>query len=97
MATFVDIQKAAEGIVSTSIDAATPAGHFVATAKIHGHATTYLLEGVFDSPDAVIKGHVIYTEDHGKLASIGYRDGGLVGGYYLGRVQSFEETFAQMV
>lgn len=97
MATFADIQKVAEGIVSTSIDDAAPAGHFVATTKVYGHTTTYLLEGELDSAEAVVKGHVIYTEDHGKLASIGYRDGGLVGGYYLGRVQSFEKTFAQMV
>jgi hypothetical protein len=99
MTTFADIQKAAEGNLSTFIDDATPAGHFGAVTKILGHTTTYLLENksLTDMSDAVVKGHVVITEDHGKLTAIGYKGAGLIGGSYLGRVESYEKTFAQMV
>lgn len=103
MTTFADIQKAAAANnvpLSTFSDDATPAGHFGATTKMLGHTVTYLLGNAKqygDVADAVVKGKVVITEDHGKLTAIGYKGDGLVGGTYLGRVQSYEETFAQMV
>jgi len=95
--TFADIQKAAEGAVSTFIDDATPSGHFGATTKVLGNTVSYLLEGEKDDPTAVVKGHVVITHKNGKFTAIGYSKGSLVGGYYLGQVQSYAETFAKMV
>lgn len=102
MTTFADIQKAAKANnvpLSTFSDDATPTGHFGAVTKMFGHTVTYLLENRSrtDVADAVVKGRVVITENNGKLTAIGYRKGSFVGGYYLGRVESYKETFAKMV
>lgn len=100
MTTFADIQKvaAANNVpLSTFVDDATPAGHFGAVTKILGHVTTYLLADSREVADAAVKGKVVIIEDHGKLTATGYKGDGLVGGSYLGRVESYEKTFAQMV
>ena len=97
MTTFADIQKAAESTVSTFIDDETPVGHFGATVKILGHVTTYLLEGMKDDPAAVVKGHIVIMDRGNHHEALGYSKGTLVGGYYLGRVQSYGDTFAKMV
>ena len=102
MTTFADIQKAAEANnvpLSTFSDDATPEFHFGAVTKVLGNTVTYLLgnKQYGDVADAVVKGKVVITEDHGKLTATGYKGDGLVGGYYLGRVESYEKTFAQMV
>jgi hypothetical protein len=54
MITFTDIQKNAEGALATHVEGA-PDGHFYATAKVFGYLTNYLLEGVKNDPDAVVK------------------------------------------
>lgn len=95
--TFADIKKAAEGIVSTFVDDETPVGHFGVTTKVLGHTVTYLLEGMKDDSEAVVKGHVVIMDRGDHLEALGYSKGSLVGGYYLGRVQSYGDTFAKMV
>jgi len=106
MATLADIKKAAEAnsegnvIVSTFVDHATPAGHFGAVAIVLGITTVYLLEGVQDDANAVIKGRIelpSINEAH-KKRSVDYSIGGnLKGGTWGGLVHSTEEAFAKMV
>lgn len=96
MTTLANVQKATESKVIIFNDE-TPAGHFGARITFKGHPTFYLFQGEPGDPEAVVKGKVVITDDHGKQTALAYKGDGLIGGYYLGRVQSYEETFAQMV
>lgn len=97
MATFADIKKNADGPVTTFEDAATPAGHFGAITLMLGLTFFYLLEGEKDDMTSEIKGHVVIANKHARTTADAYAKGGLIGGTYLGKVESYEETFAQMV
>jgi hypothetical protein len=98
MATLADIKKHSQGIVSTSVDDSTPAGHFLATTLVLGKTACFLFEGEKDDLNAVVKGHVLITAHmDGKTSALAYNKGGVIGGIYMGRVQSYAETFAQMV
>jgi hypothetical protein len=97
MATFSDIQMAAENEIITFDGGSTPEGHFGANTKIYGHNVSYLLEGEKDDPEAIIKGRVVITVEDGKLIATAYRNGGVTDGEYLERVQSYRETLAKMV
>jgi hypothetical protein len=97
MATFTDIKKNADGPVITFEDTGTPTGHWVATTLILGLTFFYLLEGQKDDLNSEIKGHVVIATTHARTTADAYANGGLIGGTYLGKVSSYEETFAQMV
>jgi hypothetical protein len=95
MITIADINAAAdEGTnISSYVDSATPAGFFGVTAKILGIVRSYLLEGELDDPNAESKGSVVIDADKNALA---YRGKGLIGGTLLGRVESYEKSFAEI-
>lgn len=107
MTTFADVQKYAEdngATVTTIVDKATPAGHFLALIRIQDEKRMYLLEGEKDSAEAVLKGHVLMnmSADSSPVVT-GYFGGTLVDGVslgylssYMGRFQSFESVFATM-
>lgn len=97
MATFADIKKNADGTVITFEDAATPAGHWGATTLMLGLTFFYLLEGQKDDLTSEIKGHVVLANAHARTAADAYAGVGLIGGTHLGKVSSYQETFAQMV
>lgn len=97
MATFADIKKNADGPVITFVDDSTPAGHFGVTTLMLGLTFVYLLEGPKDGLTSEIKGHVVIANKHARTTADAYAKGGLIGGTYLGKVNSYEETFAQMV
>lgn len=96
--TLTDIQNAAaEGKVSAYVDDSTPAGHFAATAKILGHVTTYLLEGELGDENAEVRGRIVTIEEREYPETLGYAKSGLLGGYYLGRVESYADAFNEMI
>lgn len=99
MTTFSVLQKSATSPVSTFIDSAIPAGHFAAVTKVAGQVTTYLLErkSLTDVADAVIKGRVVIKEYKDNSIPVSYKKGGLAGGAYMGRIQSYADAFAKMV
>lgn len=97
MATFTDIKKNTDGPVITFEDANTPAGHWGAITLMMGLTFVYLLEGQKDNLDSEIKGHVVIANKHARTTADAYANGGLIGGPHLGKVSSYEETFAQMV
>lgn len=103
MSTFAEITKEAESTVSTFVDDATPAGHFIALANIIGVTTGYLLEGDKDDTEALIKGRVELPslDKVGIRHPIAYKGGGLKGGTFNGIITDhgtgFEEMLARFV
>jgi hypothetical protein len=96
--TLTDIRNAAEANhVSVFIDSATPVGYFGVTAKVLGFVATYLLEGELGDENAEVKGHIVIIDREHDTETLGYAKGGLVGGYYLGRVESYEDTFQKIL
>lgn len=95
MSTLAHIKFSTKDNVSTYVDSTTPAGHFAAAVKMLGIHNTYLLEGVQDDPNAVIKGRI---EAKGMGAAVRIYIGGSVkGGTWSGRFESTEKAFASMV
>lgn len=91
MTTYADIQKAAEGSTHPTVDDHIPAAHFVATARIFGIVTTYLLNGPFADPDAPIVGRIEWTEPVNA-----YSGSGLKGGRLCGLFTNSETAFQTM-
>lgn len=92
--TFNDILKMRDKdtAVATSVDAATPAGYFLATTKMLGLVRTYLLEGEIDDENAPIKGVVTINKDG--LGAIAYRSTSLMGGYFIGPLSDETDGYA---
>lgn len=95
-ATLANINEAAAVAVYTYEDEVTPAGHFGAVAKIDGVRTVYLLEGVKNDADSVIKGYIQIHQKQGVFEPQAYLGSHLHEGTYLGPVEDYSEAFAQM-
>lgn len=100
MSTLADIRSFAQSPVMLSVDDATPAGHFIATALIPGGKTAvYLLAGTEGDNSASVKGRVelpaLGAEPFGPGTA--YIGTGLRGGSFAGSVESYEATFLRMV
>lgn len=88
------IKKAASiDIVATS-DGDCPAGYFVATTKVLGILTSYLLEGTKDDDEAPIVGRVEANEYFGGINA--YRGDRIKGGE-LFSATSYDEAWAKML
>lgn len=96
MSTLADIQKAAESPVTLATDDDTPTGHFTATTRILGLATTYLLAGVEGDPQAEIVGRIEWPVNYTDLPTIA-AGSGLKGGRTVFRVVDTASAFAGMV
>lgn len=96
MPTLADLKESTTRKVSTLVNGNTPVGHFTATVKVNGvHYTTYLMEGVKDEDNALIKGRV---EDRGPGEAIRvYRDGALKSTSWTKMTDTVKDTFASMV
>lgn len=80
----------------TGTDDSTPEGTFIATAKVLGIVTTYLLEGQTGDEGAAILGRI---EHQGTMAAprrAAYASNGIKGGSYVGSADD-EDLFATMV
>lgn len=98
MSNFAEITKEAESTISTFVDDATPAGHFVALTNILGITTGYLLEGEKDDENAVIKGRIELPNPDSKIRHpIGYKGDTLKGGTFNGIVTDWDITFEKML
>lgn len=93
MTTLAELATASTGTFDTFTDPVFPAGHFGATAYVDGVLRGYLLEGQLDNPEAVIKGHIEYRSEGGKLVKCA----GVTGGVPLGAFTDFKEVFIKMV
>ncbi|MBC9704860.1 MAG: hypothetical protein H9W81_07770 [Enterococcus sp.] len=97
--TLKSIKKAADiDIVATS-NGDAPEGHFVATTKVLGLTTTYLLNGELDDEDAVIVGRVEIIEKPNKANSYrtnAYRGSRIKGGELIS-AGSYDEAWTKMV
>jgi hypothetical protein len=99
VSTLADIRKAAESEVRTAVDDDTPNGHFLATAKVLGITSTYLLAGDEGNPDGAIVGRVEWPAAgrQGLDSPFGYRGAGLKGGQLLGAWKGSANAFQAMV
>lgn len=97
MTTLAELSAASTGTFDTFTDPVFPAGHFGATAYVGGILRGYLLEGQLDNPEAVIKGHIEYRSEGGKLVKCAFAKGGATGGVPLGAFTDFKEIFTKMV
>ncbi len=95
MSTLNDIRKASDTPVITSVDDTTPDGYFVATCKVVGLTTEYLLRGAKDDGNAEVVGRIeIHPADMRRYA---YQGAGIKGGQPLFGAQDAESAFAAMV
>ena len=94
--TYADLIRSGDkgSRVVTSIDMSTPPGHFVASVRMLGITTEYLIEGDEGDKKAKILGRIELYKDRGSV----YRGSELKGGEYLGRIGSesgmgFDDAF----
>lgn len=70
--------------VVTSVDITTPPGHFIASVRMLGITTEYLIEGDEGDKKAKILGRIELSKERGNV----YRGSDLKGGKYIGRIGS---------
>ena len=88
------IKKAAEiDMVATSVGE-VPSGYFVATTKVLGIVTTYMLSGELDDENATIVGRVEINKNRSGINC--YRGDRIKGGE-LFRADSYSQAWAKML
>lgn len=82
--TYADLLRSGDkgARVVTSVDMSTPPGYFIASTKMLGLTTEYLVQGTEGDPKAPIVGRIELRKSRGSI----YRGNELKGGEYLGSV-----------
>jgi hypothetical protein len=102
--TYADLLRSADKgqrVVVWGGDGRVPAGHFIASTKMMGIVTEYLLAGTQGDENARIVGRIELGDPFpgsrgARNASIAYRGSELKGGEFLGTVQDFDKSFERM-